>query len=267
MNPDTRHESAIRPAAVAGHFYPSDATELRQMVNSYLTTTPNNPPPKAIIAPHAGYVYSGAVAGSAYTALSPRRGQIKRVILLGPAHRVYLKGLALCSAGEFATPLGNITVDNETATELRGHPDVCINDAAHAGEHSLEVHLPFLQVMFDDFRLVPLVVGDAAPGTVADVLERIWGGDETLVVISSDLSHYHAYELANEIDRDTAQAIESFELQRIGPHQACGCMPLNGLLKIAREKSMQIVNYDLRNSGDTAGDRQRVVGYGAWGLY
>ncbi len=268
MNSRSQMFSGTRKAAVAGYFYPQNAAELRQTINTYLdgAATDANPP-AAIIAPHAGYIYSGPVAARAYAHFATADNAITRVILLGPAHRVYLRGLALCSACRFETPLGQIRVDIDSAADLMRHPDVSINDEAHRLEHSLEVHLPFLQYLFNDFVLLPLVVGDADPDTVADVIEQAWDGANSLVIVSSDLSHYHPYEIATVIDRRTADAIEALDNHHIGPEQACGYMPLGGLLTIARNRHMQVVNYDLRNSGDTAGDRQRVVGYGAWGLY
>jgi hypothetical protein len=258
--------SGRRPAAVNGYFYPGDAGELAALVEKLLTPPAQGKTPKAIIVPHAGYIYSGAVAASGYSHLAGLDKRISRVVLLGPAHRVYVQGLAASSAGEFASPLGTIPVDNESIDRLLELPQVRFNDAAHEYEHSLEVHLPFLQRLFSHFKLVPMLVGEADPETVADALDLIWGSDETLIVISTDLSHFHDYDTARAIDEETARAIENLSSQ-IGPEQACGCKPLNGLLTLARRKKLQIINYDLKNSGDTAGDRQRVVGYGAWGLY
>lgn len=267
MISDQQTFKGIRPAAVAGYFYPDNPVELKQMVTSYLDADEPHPPPKAIIVPHAGYIYSGPVAASAYCHYKSLKDSITRVLLLGPAHRVYLQGMALSSASEFNTPLGNIVIDQSAVEMIRRHPDVLVDDAAHEQEHSLEVQLPFLQMLFSGFKLIPLLIGDARPESVADVIEQLWGGKETIIIISSDLSHYHPYEIATEIDKNTAHAIESFDNHLIGPNQACGCMPLGGLLIVAKRRAMKIVNYDLKNSGDTAGDRQRVVGYGAWGLY
>lgn len=258
----------IRPPAVAGLFYPDDPEELRETISAYLAQAGNDKPvPKAIIAPHAGYIYSGPVAASAYATLKPACHTIKKVVLLGPAHRVYLRGLALSSATVFRTPLGAITIDRELVQKLRGLPQVVVMDAAHAQEHSLEVQLPFLQTVLDDFTLLPLVVGDASPEEVTEVLDRVWGCDETLIVISSDLSHYHDYLSARRIDADTSIAIQHQELEKIGPNQACGCIPMSGLLSIARRSGMQVSMLDLRNSGDTAGSRDRVVGYGAYAVH
>lgn len=267
MHQSVHGNKRVRPAAVAGYFYPDDPKLLGNLVGKWLTSPSEPTPPKAIIVPHAGYVYSGEVAASAYAKLSGLTDSINRIVLLGPAHRVYVDGLALSSADEFATPLGTIPIDRQASERLLQLPQVSINDAAHKQEHSLEVHLPFLQTLFRDFKLIPLVVGDALPESVAEVLELLWGGDETLIVISSDLSHFHDYDTARMIDGETARSIEALTDIPIRPEQACGCMPLNGLLTVARRKHMKIVNYDLKNSGDTAGDRQRVVGYGAWGLY
>jgi len=258
----------VRPPAVAGLFYPDNPEELREMIKGYLAQAGNDiPAPKAIIAPHAGFIYSGPVAARAYATLKTVRHTISKVILLGPAHRVYLRGLALPSATFFQTPLGDMAIDGELVQKIRGMPQVRVMDEAHAQEHSLEVHLPFLQTMLDKFTLLPLVVGDASPEEVSEVLDRVWGGDETLIVISSDLSHYHDYTSARRIDAGTSTAIQNLELEKIGPHQACGCMPMSGLLNIARRSGMQVRILDLRNSGDTAGSRDRVVGYGAYSIH
>jgi len=255
----------VRPPAVAGYFYPQDPDELRQMVSGYLSKAQaEGPPPKALIAPHAGYIYSGAVAAAAYATLQLISKTISRVILLGPAHRVYIRGLALSRATHFASPLGRIEVDQAAVRLLLKLPQVSISDAAHEQEHSLEVHLPFLQLVLDYFLIVPLVVGEASPQEVAEVLELLWGDKETLIVISSDLSHYHDYETARKIDQITTRAIENLQLDKIGSQQACGCRPMCGLLQVARNMKLQVRTLDVRNSGDTAGSRDRVVGYGAY---
>jgi AmmeMemoRadiSam system protein B len=254
-----------RPAAVAGLFYPANAAELRQDIETYLdATTVTDAPPKALIAPHAGYVYSGPVAASAYACLRPARDRISRVVLLGPAHRVPFRGLAASSAEYFETPLGRIPLDQTALAQIRDLPQVTLLDIAHAQEHSLEVHLPFLQVVLNDFKLLPLVVGDADEREVADVLERVWGGDETLIVVSSDLSHYHNYATARQMDRATSIAIEHLQPEQIHYDMACGRNPVNGLLYLARAKGLHAKTLDLRNSGDTAGSKDRVVGYGAY---
>ena len=256
-----------RPPAVAGFFYPADTDELRLMVGQLMEHIQSqSETPKAIIAPHAGYIYSGPTAAIAYSSLQPLRAKINRVILLGPAHRVYLRGLALSSATHFACPLGDIEIDQSAINQIKDLPQVSISDIAHQQEHSLEVHLPFLQYLLDKFLLVPLVVGDTSPEEVAEVLDILWGGEETAIVISSDLSHYHDYDSARQIDAATSRAIENLQLEKIGPNQACGCMPIRGLLQIARIKNLSVHTLDLRNSGDTAGTRDRVVGYGAYSV-
>lgn len=258
----------IRHAAVAGLFYPEDPEELRQTVNQLLNNTGyEGPQPRAIVAPHAGYIYSGKTAACAYASLYPFREGIRRIVLLGPAHRVYVRGIATSSADFFSTPLGTIPVDQSAVQTLTSLSQVVLSDEAHAQEHSLEVHLPFLQCLFRDFTLVPLVVGDANPGQVAEVLEKFWDLRDTFIIISSDLSHYHDYASACLIDQATTEAIEHLELELIGSQQACGCRPLCGLLQIARDRNMHVKTLDLRNSGDTAGSRDRVVGYGAYALY
>lgn len=253
----------VRPPAVAGMFYPGSPRELRSTVEELLRDSPpaGGPVPKAVIAPHAGYVYSGPTAAIAFQALA---GQpLERVVVLGPAHRVPVRGLALPGADAFATPLGEVPVDADAAAAVSGLPQVTTFPEAHAPEHSLEVELPFLQVLFPGVRVLPIVVGDADGDEVAEVLDRIWGGPETAVVISSDLSHYLPYDVARRVDRETADEILALE----GPlhsRQACGAYPINGLLVAARRRGMTPRLLDLRNSGDTAGDRGRVVGYGAF---
>lgn len=266
-----RHPSpvAVRPPAVAGLFYAGEAGALgRQLDDAFAQARPVSQgaarPPKALIVPHAGYVYSGPVAASAYRLLAPLRGSVRRVVLLGPCHRVPVRGLALPGAVAFATPLGEVPVDREAVAAIASLPQVVVSAAAHAREHSLEVQLPFLQRALEDFTLVPLAVGDATAGEVAEVLERLWGGDETLVLVSSDLSHYHAHADAQAIDAATVAAILGGAPEAAIDHeQACGATPIAGLLQVARRRALSARLLDLRNSGDTAGDRSRVVGYAA----
>jgi AmmeMemoRadiSam system protein B len=253
----------VRRPAVAGMFYPESPSELRSTVEDLLRDVPadRGPAPKAVIAPHAGYVYSGPIAAVAFQALAGRR--LERVIVLGPAHRVPVHGLALPGADAFATPLGEVPVDAEGVRAVSDLPQVSTFPQAHAPEHSLEVELPFLQVLFPGVPVLPIVVGDADGEEVAEVLDRVWGGPETAIVISSDLSHYLPYDVARRVDRETADEILALE----GPlhsRQACGAYPINGLLVAARRRGMEPRLLDLRNSGDTAGDRGRVVGYGAF---
>jgi AmmeMemoRadiSam system protein B len=258
--------TAVRKAAVAGLFYPNDPRTLRAQLETLLAQVPetSDRPPKAIIAPHAGYIYSGPIAASAYARLKPASGSIRRVVLLGPAHRVGFHGLARTSAEYFESPLGRVRVDAEAMAGIADLPQVVTLDAAHAQEHSLEVHLPFLQTLCDGCTLVPLVVGEASPAEVGEVIDRLWGGPETLIVISSDLSHYHAYATAQALDRDTSQAIERLRYEDIDHAGACGRTPISGLLHVARRRGLTARTIDLRNSGDTAGPRDQVVGYGAY---
>ena len=259
----------VRPPAVASLFYPGDARALAEEVSSYLDQTEEAPLapgfPKAVIVPHAGFIYSGPVAASAYDLLRPARGIVSRVVILGPCHRVPVHGLALPRAKAFDTPLGRIPLDEQTIASIRVLPQVVESAATHAEEHALEVQLPFLQRVLGEFSLVPLVVGDAAPEKVADVLERLWGGTETLIVISSDLSHYHSYENARRIDGATVRAILGCDAG-ISHEQACGATPVAGMLIAAKRKGLAPQLLDCRNSGDTAGDKSRVVGYASFAL-
>lgn len=249
-------------------FYPAATATLQATVDELLASAPATAmtQPKAIIAPHAGYIYSGPTAARIYSALAPWRQTIRRVVLLGPTHRVAVNGLALPSARAFATPLGKVPLDVAAMEELDELPQIRRNDAAHALEHSLEVHLPFLQRTLDAFTLIPLAVGNAEPEAVAEVLDRLWGGDETLIVISSDLSHFLPYATAQQVDRNTCRQILDLNTH-IHPEQACGAYPINGLLLAARRRGLQARLVDLCNSGDTAGDRERVVGYAAFAFH
>lgn len=260
--------SHVRPAAVAGLFYPASGHELDATVRALLATVPppaaDEPLPKAIIAPHAGYVYSGPVAATVYARLGQLKGRVQRVVLIGPSHRVWLEGMAVPRCDAFATPLGPVALDRTAIRDLLSLDAVTELDAAHAEEHCLEVHLPFLQEVLGTFTIVPLVVGDARTADVAAVLDRLWGADETLIVVSSDLSHYLTYESAQALDAATCRAIETLDAAAIGREQACGGAAVKGLLVLAERRHLRVRTLDLRNSGDTAGDRRRVVGYGAW---
>ena len=255
-----------RPPAVAGLFYPDDQKQLNELVNEMLSQArpADQPPVKALIAPHAGLIYSGPVAASAYASLKEQAEVIKRVVLLGPSHRVGFEGIATCSASDYQMPFGNIEIDRQAIASIRQLPQVHELDRAHAAEHSLEVQLPFLQTVLQAFSLVPLVVGDCPAQQVAEVLELLWGGDETLIVISSDLSHYHPYEEAKFLDQKTSDAIINLKPELIRYDDACGRNPVNGMLVSARHHHLQCKLIDLRNSGDTEGTRDRVVGYGAY---
>lgn len=260
----------IRRAAVAGAFYRGEADALGAQVDALLVPAGRREPrlsgPKALIVPHAGYIYSGAVAGRAYGELAAARGVVKRVVLLGPVHRVAVSGLALPGASEFDTPLGRVAIDAAAAAAIGDLPQVLTSPAAHAHEHALEVQLPFLQRVLGNFTLLPLAVGNASTAEVADVIERLWGGRETLVVVSTDMSHYHRYDEAKRIDGATLARIAAFATD-LDHEEACGATPLNGLLRVARARRLSIELLGACNSGDTAGDRERVVGYSAFALY
>lgn len=283
--------ATVRSPAVAGMFYPGDASGLRADLDRYLNipSLPRGMSPaptqsfagnaaaadlrrgglKALIVPHAGYIYSGATAGRAFAELAAIASRIRRVVVLGPTHRVAVRGIAvpaLSMVQAFATPLGSVPLDRPAIEALTDLPQIIVSDAAHAQEHSLEVQLPFLQAVLGEFSLVPLAIGNATVVDVAAVLERLWGGDETLIVASSDLSHYHPYQEARQIDADTADHILKFELLT-SFDQACGALPINGLLRVGSQRGMTIERLAQCNSGDTAGDRTRVVGYASFALY
>jgi len=271
---------SVRPPAVAGRFYPDNPVELRRMIEYFLREAAvptgsacraevgsswRRPVPKAIIAPHAGYPYSGPVAASAYAQLAPARDIVKRVVLFGPSHYELFDGLASSSVQAFATPLGTVPVDTAAVAEICSRlPQVSVRDDAHADEHALEVQLPFLQVALAEFKIVPLLVGEASDEEIEAVIETLWGDDETRFVISSDLSHYHDYETAQTTDSETARIIESLDAKKLHGDLACGCRPICGLMSAAKERGLRCRNVDLRNSGDTSGDRDHVVGYGAF---
>ena len=261
---------SIRTAAVAGLFYPGDSRALAAEVDELLGGVEHADPrlgfPKALIVPHAGYIYSGPIAARAYDELAPARGIVRRVVLLGPVHRVPVRGLAVPTDSAFATPLGRVPLDQEAISRLGGLKQIVRSDVAHVHEHALEVQLPFLQRQLGEFSLVPFAVGDATPQEVAEVVEQLWGGPETLIVISTDLSHYHPYAEARQIDRNTVTRIARFATD-LDHEEACGATPLNGFLHAARKRNLGIKLLAAGNSGDTAGGKGQVVGYSAFALY
>ena len=260
----------IRPPAVAGTFYPAEPEALVDALRTSLAAArppPSDPVvPKALVVPHAGYVYSGVVAALAYRRLVPAGSSIRRVVLLGPSHRVPVDGIAVPGSDAFATPLGLVQVAEDARRAVLELPNVAVDDTAHAAEHSLEVQLPFLQVVLESFEVLPLAVGRSRPEEVADVLDAVWGGPETVVLASTDLSHYQPYADARAQDGRTAAAITALQPEAIGGTDACGAHALRGLLSAARARSLTVEQIDLRSSGDTAGDRERVVGYGAFAI-
>ncbi|MGA7949467.1 MAG: AmmeMemoRadiSam system protein B [Thiobacillaceae bacterium] len=254
---------SIRQPAVAGLFYAEDPQHLALDVAGLLEAAPTTElKAKALVVPHAGYIYSGPVAASAYRLLQRQAGSIRRVVLLGPTHRMAVHGLAVPTVATFSTPLGGVPLDRAAIAQISVLRQVVQTDGPHAMEHALEVQLPFLQTVLGEFQLVPLAVGDTSPDEVAEVLELIWGGEETVILVSTDLSHYHSYSEARRIDRVTVDDILAFR-EPLDHEQACGATPLNGLLRVARRKGLKPHLLDLRNSGDTAGDKDRVVGYAA----
>lgn len=262
--------ASIRNAAVAGMFYPGDAralaAELDELLGGVEQSAARLGFPKALIVPHAGYIYSGPVAARAYDELGPARGIVRRVVMLGPVHRVAVRGLAVPTDEAFATPLGRVAIDRAAIEEARRFRQVVPSDAAHLQEHALEVQLPFLQRQLGEFTLAPFAVGMASVDEVAEVIEALWGGPETLVVISTDMSHYHAYAEARQIDGNTVTRIGEFATD-LDHEEACGATPLNGFLRVARRRNLGIQLLAACNSGDTAGGKGRVVGYSSFALY
>ena len=256
----------FRPPAVAGRFYPADPNQLRDQVEQFLAAVSVTVPrrPKALIVPHAGYLYSGPVAASGYAWLAPWSGQIDRVILLGTCHSPGVSGLAASSAEAFQTPLGPVPVDRAAVEASLRFPQVQLDDEAQDRDHALEVQLPFLQVVLGSITIIPFLVGSAEAGAVAEVLQPLWDGERTVIIVSSDLSHQHPYEEARRLDQATTRAIERLDGASLGPRSACGRNAIAGLLHAARQHSLHCQTVDLRSSGDTAGPRQHVVGYGAW---
>ena len=257
----------VRSPAVAGIFYPSDPDELLLTVRGFLGRVEKTSfySPKALIVPHAGYLYSGAVAASAFAQLQPEG--IERVVLLGLAHILLLQALAVPETITWGTPIGDVMVDFHAVEKIVTFPQVIFSEKAHQDEHSLEVQLPFLQEMLGEFKLVPMTVGDVSPEQVSDVLDALWGGPETLIVVSSDLSHYKSYEEAVQLDQKTANAIKNLDFNGLDSNNACGLSAIAGLIYQARRRRMRVETLDLRNSGDTAGSKDQVVGYGAFAFY
>lgn len=262
-------DEQVRKAAVAGLFYPGAAATLRRQVDQLLAAVEpgGGECPRALVVPHAGYIYSGAAAAQAYARLRSWRTRLKRVLVLGPPHRVPVRGLATSSATAFATPLGELPIDAHAVTAWSALREVAFNDRAHADEHSIEVQLPFLQTVLGDIRLLPLLVGESSAQRLADWLAPAWQQDDTLIVVSTDLSHFLEYDRARQRDGETDATIMQLDASRIGPEQACGYRALNGVLALATQAEARIERLALCNSGDTAGPRERVVGYGAYALY
>lgn len=261
---------SIRRPAVAGRFFPAVRSELTAIVQSCLQEA--SPPertgaPKAIIAPHAGFAFSGPVAGSAFAPLTEAANEIGRVVLIGPSHHVAFDGVATSGFGNFETPLGVVSVDAGAIRQALKFDFVKEFEPAHQREHSLETHLPFLQSVLGEFQVVPLVTGRIDRETLARLFDALWGGEETIISVSSDLSHFFDYETARSLDRETSTRIAQFEADQITPDDACGAVSIRGFLEAGRRREMRSEIIDLRNSGDTAGDRSRVVGYGAYGFW
>jgi AmmeMemoRadiSam system protein B len=269
MSAVAKDHARVRPASAAGLYYPRDAAGLRHALRTLLSsrTTAVDRLPKALVVPHAGYAYSGTIAAAAYHTLeTPAARAVRHVVLLGPSHRVPIRGLAMPACDYYSTPVGDVPVDGATRARLRELGLAGVDDAPHRLEHSLEVQLPFLQSVLDDFEVLPVAVGSAPAEQVCRLLEAAWGGPETLIVVSSDLSHYHTCVEAQAIDEQTARSILA-RRSDISDAQACGAGGLNGLMEAARHKGLEVRLLERCTSGDTAGDNSRVVGYGSFALY
>ena len=268
LSPNRTSYRSVRAAQVAGAFYPAGDNELVAMVERCLEIArpSGGVRPKVIVAPHAGYQFSGPIAGTAYAPLRVLSDIVTRIVLIGPAHRVAFKGIAITSTDAWATPLGLVPVDWTAVRRVLDVPGVAIEDRAFEAEHGLEVHLPFLQRVFSSPSIVPLLVGEAPAAMVSEVLSRLWGGPETLIVVSSDLSHFHDVETARKLDSETGRLIELMRPDRIDGSGACGHRALAGALDQARRKDLRVTGLDIRNSADTKGGPERVVGYGAFAM-
>ncbi|MEG3641038.1 AmmeMemoRadiSam system protein B [Magnetococcus sp. PR-3] len=257
----------IRPPAVAGMFYPGEENELRQLVQNLLKQAPqlHSHEPRAFVAPHAGYRYSGLTAAYAYKTLqAAKKEKPRRVFLIGPSHRVYLEGASLGRYDAYKTPLGLIELDLALIERMvKNEPDLSADPAAHAQEHSLEVHLPFLQEQLKHFTLVPMVFGKMEPSRVAEILAK-YSEEEDLIVGSSDLSHFYDYDKAVALDTTCNKALLDMDLETMASCEACGNIAIRALMQTAQKKGWQPELADYRNSGDTAGDKSRVVGYASY---
>ena len=259
----------IKQADVAGMFYPGEEASLRQMVDGFIQKALSfDLRPRAIIAPHAGYIYSGSIAGTAYKTIAAVRDQIENVIIMSPAHRFYLRGIALHMADAFATPLGNIPVNIGIVKKIKQFSSVQWEERSFIQEHGLETHLPFIQRAFKPgIKIVPMIVGECQESEVAEILESVWEDPRNFVIISSDLSHFHSYADAKKLDRNTVDLIQNLDSQSLDTEFACGHYPICGLLNLARNRKLKIKALDIRSSGDTAGSKESVVGYGSFAVY
>lgn len=268
---DREHQAKVRPAAHAGTFYSGEPGRLRAEIAALMAPvaaslgpSSNEPLLKAFIVPHAGYIYSGPIAASAYARLALRRTEIRRVVLVGPSHFASFRGVATSGVDWFASPLGLVPVDVAGVSQACALPGVRVWDGPHEPEHCLEVQIPFLQSVLDEFSIVPLLASETGTNEIGALLEALWGGPETCLIVSSDLSHYHDSATARDQDAATARHIEMLNPDALSPDDACGRIPICGLLEAASRRGLRGLTVDLRNSGDTAGSTQRVVGYGAF---
>ncbi len=259
MNP------SLQAAAVAGMFYPGNPAQLAAGVDGSLAkAAPPRLSPKAVIAPHAGHVYSGDIAGAAYRLLAQRKGEIKRVVLLGPNHRMPVRGIALSPAEAWETPFGPLPVDRTARDSLARQPGFAVTPMPFVNEHSLEVHLPFIHRVLGKVEILPMLVGETTTEQASRTLDALWGGPETAIIISSDLSHYHDYETCRTKDEETASGIERLQQDICVGDRACGFHSIKGLIDQAQRRDLRVTALDVRNSGDTHGPRDRVVGYGSF---
>ncbi len=255
----------IKECDVAGQFYPKERAQLIEMIENFSSSEREIIyKPKAIIVPHAGFIYSGDIAAKAYKALIPLVDNYKKIILLSPAHRKSVTGVAYHNARKFACPIGDIPVNAELLSILKTNDSVYNDDEAFNFEHGLETHFPFISYIFRDISFLPLIVGNIDTQKLSDIFNLFWQADDILFIISSDLSHFHNYEICKTLDHETTQHIINLNYEKINHDAACGYYPLCGALKLAKDNNQKCYLLSLKNSGDSIGDKDSVVGYGSF---
>lgn len=257
-------DTEFRKPTVAGLFYPSETDNLSKLITDLLNQKPPVSFTKMLIVPHAAYQYIGEILAQSYLHLFSRSQQIKTVVLLTPSHHIKFNGIAITSKDCYLTPFGEVIIDSDAMMTLLNFPQVVMFDDAHIKEHSIEIHLPFLQTILPSFSLVPLIIGETNSYNILEILEKLWEQEETLIIASMNLSHYQTYNIAQELDQRTSQAIESLHWQSLQTNQICNIHLISSLLQLAHQKSLTPKTIKVCNSGDLTGIKNRVVGYGAF---